>query len=134
MAYLKKTTGVLLIELGGEKVRLYFRQPTVDEMLNTLALKYQGTDAEGLNTTEKQAENILKANLDLGLKCLEGLGRGDLMIDYGKGPEPLNSEPGQEGFRIDWKENIKTYFPTLLVALGQHLSDLPTRIEELKKK
>jgi hypothetical protein len=133
MAYLKKATGVLLIELGREKVHLRYRQPTVDEMLSALAMKYQSADPEDLKDPERQAENILRANLELGFNCLEGLISGELIIDSGRGPEPLSSEPGQEGYRQDWKESVRNLFPALLVALGQHLSDLPTRIEELKK-
>jgi len=117
-----------LIELGKKRVHLRYRQPTVDEMLSALAMKYQSHDPE------QQAEDILRANLELGFNCLEGLISGELMIDSGRGPESLSSEPGQEGYRQDWKESVRNSFPALLVALGQHLSDIPTRIEELKKK
>ncbi len=128
MAYLRKETGTLLIELGKDKVRLVFRHPTVDEMLAALATKYQSSEPH------EQAENILRANLELGLACLEGIGTGDLAVDRGAGPETLSSEPGREGYTEDWKDTVRAFFPTLLVALGQYLSDFPTRMEELEKK
>lgn len=128
MAYLKKSGGTLLVEFGGERVRLRFRRPTVDEMLAALALKYS-TDEQ-----DRRAENILRANLELGFACLEGVGSGDLAVDHGCGSELLCGEPGEEGFREDWKLEVREYFPALLVSLGQHLSDVPTRIEELEKK
>lgn len=127
MAYLKKATGVIGVRMGDQDIHLEYRQPTVEETLHALALKYESSDPK------KQTENILLANLELGFACIEGVGEGELIIDEGAGPEALSGATAHQGSTKEFKDALRKYFPALLVALGQHLSDVPTRIEELKK-
>ena len=120
--------GTLELKVGDARVTLRYRRPTVEEMLASLARKVPGPDSSN------PAADLLAGNLELGLTCLIGIGAGELVVDDGAGPWPLSSDPAAPEFREDWKDAVRECFPTLLIALGQHLSALPVLDEERKKK
>jgi len=120
--------GSLELQVGDAGVVLRYRRPTVEEMLLTLAMKVPGPDSTN------PALDLLRGNLELGFACLLGVGPGDLLVDEGQGPGAIVSDPEAPEFRADWKEQVRQFFPALLIALGQHLSQLPAASQERKKK
>lgn len=117
--------GALRLRLGDAEVQLQFRRPEPAELIEALARKMpRGDEAE-------DAARALFANLDLGRRCVEGVGAGELVM----GGEPFSSEPGAAGYREDWREALAAAAPLLLIALGQYLSAPPAFLTEpaLKK-
>jgi len=120
--------GCLELLVGEASVVLRYRRPTAEEMLQSLAMKVPGPDSQN------PALDLLRGNLELGNACLLGVGPGDLIVDEGQGPRAIGSDPDSPEYRADWKEEVRRFFPTLLVALGQHLSQIPAASQERKKK
>ena len=123
--------GCLELRVGEASVVLRYRRPTAEEMLQSLAMKVPGPDSKN------PALDLLRGNLELGSACLLGVGPGDLMVDEGGSADPpraIGSDPDSPEYRADWKEEVRQFFPTLLVALGQHLSQIPAASQERKKK
>jgi hypothetical protein len=128
MALQSVKEGKLMVKVGEAEITLRYRRPTVEEMLAALALKIPGPESQS------PALDLLRGNLELGSVCLLGVGQGELLVDQGTGPEPISSDPASPDFREDWKELVRECFPTLLIALGQHLSTIPSLAADQKKK
>lgn len=128
MALSSVREGSLELKVGEAGVVLRYRRPTAEEMLQSLAMKVPGPDSQN------PALDLLRGNLELGSVCLLGVRPGDLTVDEGQGLRAISSDPDSPEFRADWKEEVQRLFPTLLIALGQHLSQLPMAGQERKKK
>jgi hypothetical protein len=128
MALQSVKEGSLELKVGESSVVLRYRRPTAEEMLQSLAMKVPGPDSQN------PALELLRGNLELGAACLLGVNPGDLIVDEGQGQRAISSDPNSPEYRADWKEEVRRFFPTLLVALGQHLSQIPAASQERKKK
>jgi len=118
-------TGTLRLRLGEADVSLHFRRPEPAELIETLARKMpRGEEAA-------DASRALLANLELGRRCVEGVGEGELTV----GGAPLATDPDAGEFHKDWREILAAAAPLLLIALGQFLSAPPAFLSEpaLKK-
>ncbi len=120
--------GCLELTVGEASVVLRYRRPTVEEMLASLAMKVPGPDCRN------PALDLLRGNLELGFACLLGVSPGDLIADEGQGPQAVSGDPDSPDYRADWKDRVRQFFPILLIALGQHLTQLPAASPERKKK
>ena len=118
-------TGALRLRLGDADVSLRFRRPEPAELIEALARKMPRGDEAA------DASRALLANLDLGRRCVEGVGPGELEINGAT----LSTDPDAADFREDWREVLAASAPLLLIALGQFLSTPPAYLSEpaLKK-
>ena len=125
MAYSLEKKGELKLRIGEAEVRVYFRRPGPEELIETLVQKMPRGDED------EDARRVLMANLHLGRECIIGIGDGDLVIN----DTPLVSDPDRPGHQSDWLEALAESCPLILVALGQHLSAVPAFVsgEALKK-
>jgi hypothetical protein len=117
--------GALRLRLGDADVGLRFRRPEPAELIEALARKMPRGDEAA------DASRALLANLELGRRCVEGVGPGELEIDGAA----LSTDPAAVDYREDWREVLAAVAPLLLIALGQFLSTPPAFLSEpaLKK-
>jgi hypothetical protein len=125
MSYELGEHGTLQLKLSDSLVRIHFRRPAPDKVIDTLVKKMPRGDET------KDAGRILLANLDLGRDCVTGIEEGDL-LDHG---QPLVTSPERPGYADRWREVLIERAPLLLIALGQYLSSAPAFLAEpaLKK-
>ena len=125
MAYSIDEKNELRLRIGESEVRIYFRRPKPDELIETLVQKMPRGDED------HDARRVLMANLELGRRCITGVGDGDLIINN----TPLTTDPDRPGYQGEWRDALAASCPLILVALGQQLSAVPAFVsgEALKK-
>jgi len=113
----EKNQGKIMLKAAGDTVTLYFRRPSPGELIEVLVKKMPRGDEDD------DARRILSANLELGISCLTG-------VEGLAGLEGVSEEVISAG-RL---ERLAEDYPLLLIALGQHLSAVPSFMEETELK
>ncbi len=116
--------GELRLRVGESAVRVYFRRPEPGELIESLVRKIpRGSE-------EEDSQRALLTNLDLGRSCVTGVGEGDLVLNG----ESLDTRPESQRYQPEWKRLLEERCPLILIALGQHLSALPSFMEDSSLK
>lgn len=114
--------------LSGDKLGMYYRQPTTEEREGFLAMAVQREEDE---VTSKSPE----ARKIYGLKILVGIRDGDFIRIQDDKEVPMSSDPESAAYYPDWKAEIEKGCMDLVTTMALHVFDrLPMIASPPKKK
>lgn len=116
----EKNTLRLTDHISGSELELHYRLPDTRERVgyNNMFVRRQG------NKVKMQAT---EARLKYGAKILLGFRAGDFADADGR---PLASDPGEPGYREDWKDLVCAHAADIVEQLAIRVFDAPVSIGE----